>query len=104
MTLENIEIISVGPAARERGFFDKDKGTSGKEVPVSKLRESWKDVGEALQSIFASTPHVEGYELSEVTLSLAISAEGKFQLIAGGSVKGEATVQVKITKQTKDGA
>ncbi|MGX9354990.1 Pepco domain-containing protein [Roseobacteraceae bacterium S113] len=96
--MSKIDLLVVDGQVSERGLFSHSTSASPTQIDVDTLKQSWSEICGALKSTFEAAPTIGGFSIGEITISLAVSAEGKFQLIAGASAGVEATVEVKLTK------
>ena len=100
--MAKVEIIGVeSPSTAERGPFDPFRGATKTEIDSAELAANWSEFSAVLGDVFAASPEIDGFGIDEIKVSISISASGKFQFIAGGSVGAEAALEVTI-KRLKD--
>lgn len=99
--MSKIDLLVVEPSGRERGLLSRGRENNVAEVDVALLQKSWDSVCDALKTTFETSSSVGAFSIEEIKISLSISAEGKFQLIAGASAGAEATVEVSLKKSNE---
>ncbi len=89
--------ILTAPEADAAGIGDF---LSSAKVPVKKLSKNLEKFTEKLVMLLPAIPHVKDYELSEVTVSVNVTAGGELQLIGMARGKGEVKggLTLKFTK------
>jgi len=82
---------------RERGFPSKGFLKSKvEEISPELLQKNWVQFYEMIVSTFSKNKISSDFPIDEIVLNVSLSAEGKFQFIAGGSVEAKASLQIKI--------
>lgn len=82
------------------------RGLGNRISPINKtitlteneFSERWSQFVHSLSNAFQCTENVAGLPLSEVKVSVGISAEGKFQLFLGASVESSVNLELVFKK------